>query len=113
MVRIWCVPWSILDRRRLLGQHVEAHTLISVELARLSGRKCGYQNHPESIKYQGRLGELVDVHNGVAEEMTLRGYNHRTPVSYTATHFTPTPDEVARDIIEVQRRQEVEKKVEE
>ena len=105
MVRVWCVPVGAFGRQRLLGQHVEVHTLISVEAARLMGRRCGYQNHPEAVKYRGRLGELVDVHNGVAAEMLRRGYNHKSPVAYPATPFTPTAEETRRDTIELEKRQ--------
>ena len=89
----------------MLGQHVEVHTLISVEAARVEGRRCGYQSHPEAVRYRGRLGELVDVHNGVAEEMQRRGYNHHSPVTYPATPFTPTTEETRRDTIELEKRQ--------
>jgi hypothetical protein len=106
LVRVWCVPWHTLDRQRLLGQHVEAHTLISVEAARLEGRVCGYMNHPEAVKYRGRLGVLVDVHNGVAAEMLRRGYNHKSPVAYAASPFTPTAEEATRDAAEIKKRQE-------
>ncbi len=104
MVRVWCVPVGAFGRQRLLGQHVEIHTLITVEATRLSGRKCGYMNHPEAVKYRGRLGELVDVHNSVAAEM-LRGYNHHSPVAHPATPFTPTQEETRRDLIELEKRQ--------
>lgn len=89
----------------MLGQHVESHVLISVESARLEGRSCGYQNHPEAVKYRGRLGELVDVHNGVVAEMLRRGYNHKSPITIPATPFTYTAEESTRDTAELQRRQ--------
>lgn len=105
MVRVWCVDASTLDTRRLLGQHVEAHTLISVERARLESRKCGYQNHPEAVMYRGRLGELIDVHNRVSKEIVRRGYNHKSPIYGTATPHTYTAEENRRDTEELKRRQ--------
>lgn len=105
MVQVFNVDERVFDRPHLLGQHVESHTLISVERARLEGRKCGYQNHPTAVAYRGRLGELIDVHNRVAAEMVRRGYNHKSPVNGTATPHTYTAEENRRDTEELKRRQ--------
>jgi len=76
LVRIWRLPVWILDRQHLLGEHNELHTIVSVIL-RGGG---GWWNHPQTNRFKGRLGLLVDRHRQQVEEMERRGYNHRSPL---------------------------------
>ena len=92
-------------RPRLLGLHREVHTLITVEKARLAGHGSGYRNHPEAVKYRGRLAELSDVHRQVSEEMRRRGYREQTPVEDAAEPFTYSAEEYSRDLVDLIGRQ--------
>jgi len=59
-----------------LGEHNELHTIVSVIL-RGGG---GWWNHPQTNRFKGHLGLLVDRHQQQVEEMKRRGYNHRSPL---------------------------------
>jgi len=77
-MRIWDVDPGYLNRGNLLGEHAEAHAAFTV-LA--EGRK-GYSRHPETLRWQGRLAALAARHDRLVAEMTLRGYNHRSPMAF-------------------------------
>ena len=82
MVRIWCLPISLLDRQHLLGEHVELHTIVT---ALLRG-KGGFSNHPQTKRFKNHIGMLVDRHNQQVQEMLSRGYHHHSPLP---NHLTP------------------------
>ena len=42
--------------------------------------KSGYANHPETLRWRGRLRALYGRHDGLVEEMNRRGFNHRSPL---------------------------------
>ena len=94
-----------LGRHRLLGQHTELHTLISVEEARLESRKSGYQNHPTAIAYQGKLPQLKFLHNRIADEMLRRGYRHNPPVYTEVEAIEFTDDDFYWDLDNLSHRQ--------
>ena len=75
-MRVWDVHPEYLDRGGLLGQHVEIHAITSV----LDGAR-GYGNHPEVLRWAGRFAALEEVHGITVQEMRLRGFNHRSPLS--------------------------------
>lgn len=75
-MRVWDVHPGYLDRKRLLGQHVEIHGLWTV----LTGNRQGYSHHPETKRWRGQLPWLAQVHNLTVAEMTLRGYKHQSPL---------------------------------
>lgn len=75
-MRIWDVPPHCLCRQHLLGEHRELHALWNV----LTQGKVGYSRHPETRRWQGRLAALYNRHDALVEEMTRRGYNHRSPL---------------------------------
>ncbi len=105
MVRVWCVDPVYLGRQRLLGQHTELHTLISVEEARVSGRKCGYQNHPTAVAYRGKLLQLKFLHNRIADEMLHRGYRHNPPVYTEVQPIEFCDDDFYWDLDDLSHRQ--------
>lgn len=75
-MRIWDVSPGYLNRGSLLGEHRELHGLHSI----LVNGKKGYSNHPETLRWVGALGGLVERHNHLIAEMALRGYVDRTPL---------------------------------
>ena len=46
----------------------------------LTKGKRGYANHPETLRWRGRLKALYARHDGLVDEMTRRGVNHRSPL---------------------------------
>jgi len=79
-MRIWDVDPGYLDRQRLLGEHRELHGLYNI----LTQGKKGYSRHPETLRWVGHVDALVLRHEQLVEEMTLRGYNHQSPLSISA-----------------------------
>jgi hypothetical protein len=75
-MRIWDLPPRQLCRAHLLGEHRELHAIWSV----LTGDKTGYRNHPETLRWEGRLAALFARHTALVEEMESRGYSHRSPL---------------------------------
>jgi hypothetical protein len=78
-----------LDRSRLLGEHVEIHSMASV-LSRLRREeRTGYSRHPEVLRWKGHEGALRLRHDQVVLEMTTRGYNHKSPLGLTGPETWP------------------------
>ncbi|MEX0789231.1 MAG: DUF1722 domain-containing protein [Actinomycetota bacterium] len=75
-MRIWDLSPGYLNRGSLLGEHRELHGLHSI----LVNNKKGYSAHPETLRWIGALGGLVERHNQLVAEMALRGYVDRTPL---------------------------------
>jgi hypothetical protein len=75
-VRIWDVPPALLCRQHLLGEHRELHGLWNI----VSQGKRGYSRHPETRRWEGKLGALFARHNALVEEMQRRGYRHNSPL---------------------------------
>lgn len=75
-MRIWDVSPSCLCRQHLLGEHRELHALWTV----LTEDRVGYRKHPETQRWEGKLAALYLRHEALVEEMTRRGYNHRSPL---------------------------------
>ena len=78
-VRIWDLPPERLCRAHLLGEHRELHAVWAV----LTGDKTGYRNHPETLRWVGRLAALYARHTALVEEMRSRGYQHASPLDPT------------------------------
>ena len=115
MVRVWNVPVELLDRQRFLGLHNEVAIILYAGIKRSKGLSGGYVNHPETIKYSNRLGELKHLHdNIIVSEFKRRGYNHNSPLreeadSIAYEYFTCTYEESIGDIVELTLRQAVDK----
>ncbi len=78
-MRVWDIHPGYLTRGNLLGQHAEIHALYTV----LTGQGSGYRQHPETLRWQGRLQQLPRRHDNTVAEMKLRGYNHNSPLPPT------------------------------
>ena len=76
-MRIWDLPAGELCRSHLLGEHRELHAVWSI----LTQGKRGYANHPETRRWRGRLKALYLRHEGQVQEMSRRGYLHRSPLA--------------------------------
>ena len=76
LVRIWDVEPDVLCDRHLLGEHRELHAVWSI----LTTGKRGYANHPETLRWRGRLKALYARHDRLVDEMKRRGFDHRSPL---------------------------------
>lgn len=86
-MRVWDLPPSILCRNHLLGQHNEIHALWTI----ITDDRKGYASHPETMRCRGSLVALQKRHEATAEEMTQRGYNHRSPLAGDGSGETEQP----------------------
>lgn len=73
-MRIWDIPPDILCKKHLLGEHAELHAIWSI----LTQNKKGYSNHPETIRWKGKLRYLYDLHQNIIEEFNKRDINHNS-----------------------------------
>lgn len=76
-MRIWDISPGYLNRQSLLGEHCELHALSSI----IQNCRKGYSRHPETLRWKSYGWALSLRHRLLAEEMALRSYNHRSPVS--------------------------------
>lgn len=95
-MRVWDLNPEILCRAHLLGEHREIHAIWSV----IANDREGYRNHPETLRWVGKLAALRKRHDIVAKEMLARGYNHNTPLDArsstgrkTQNEYVHTPEE--------------------
>lgn len=95
-MRIWDVSPSILCRQHLLGEHRELHALWTI----LTQHRTGYTNHPETKRWVGKLKALYLRHDALVEEMTIRGYNHHTPLDVKLAVGSAKQDEFLHSIDE-------------
>jgi hypothetical protein len=100
-----------LNRKHLLGEHVELHVLVNTIINKRNGiTNIGWVNHPETKRYENHLGMLHDRHEQQVQEMNRRGYNHKSPllpVDYTLEDFTYSNEEYQEDITILASRQEI------
>ena len=75
-MRVWDVSPTVLCRQHLLGEHRELHALWTI----LSDTRRGYQHHPETIRWRGKLAALYARHELLVAEMVRRGYRHASPL---------------------------------
>jgi len=75
-MRIWDIDPGFLNVQSLLGEHRELHGINSI----ISKGKSGYSRHPEILRWVSHLPALVIRHELLVEEMTLRGFNHHSPL---------------------------------
>lgn len=76
-MRIWDVHPGYLNRQSLLGEHRELHGLVSI----LVNGKKGYSKHPETLRWVGHGWAIKQRHKELVCEMSLRGYQDKTPVN--------------------------------
>lgn len=77
-MRIWDIPVECLCRKHLLGEHAELHAMWAI----ITGDRRGFANHPETIRWRGKLKALYNRHEAQADEMRERGYKHRSDLDY-------------------------------
>jgi hypothetical protein len=75
-LRIWDLPPGRLCRKHLLSEHRELHGLWNI----LTQGRRGYRNHPETLRWVGKLAALYARHEQQVAEMTRRGYAHASPL---------------------------------
>jgi hypothetical protein len=75
-VRIWDLDVRCLCDQHLLGEHRELHAIWTV----LTEDKRGYANHPETVRWRGRLAALYRRHDEEVAEMGRRGFRHASPL---------------------------------
>jgi hypothetical protein len=75
-MRIWDIEPGYLNRQSLLGEHRELHGIVSI----ISNNKKGYSRHPETLRWADYGWALRQRHQLLLSEMTLRGFNHYSPV---------------------------------
>jgi hypothetical protein len=98
-MRIWDVPPGRLCRNHLLGEHAELHAVWSI----LTRGKSGYANHPETLRWKGKLKALYSRHEQLVAEMENRGYKHKSPLKAelavgdeSQDEYVDSPDEHMR-----------------
>jgi len=95
-MRIWDLPPRKLCTPHLLGEHAELHAIWSV----ITGNRKGYSAHPETLRWKGRLRALYKVHEGIAAEMTRRGFNHKSPLDKRLARGKAAQDEFVDTLAE-------------
>ena len=75
-MRIWDIPIEKLCNKHLLGEHRELHAIWSV----IVNNKKGYSNHPETLRWKGKLKALYLRHEKLVKEIEIRGFNHKSPL---------------------------------
>lgn len=75
-MRVWDVGVDELCDRHLLGEHRELHAIWAI----LTGGRTGYANHPETVRWRGRLAALYARHEAEVAEMGRRGFRHASPL---------------------------------
>ena len=75
-MRVWDVDVRELCDRHLLGEHRELHAIWSI----LTNGRSGYANHPETVRWRGRLAALYARHEDEVAEMARRGFRHASPL---------------------------------
>lgn len=54
------------------------HALWSI----ITKNKKAYSNHPETLRWKGKLHALYLRHEALVREMQKRGYNHQSPLDH-------------------------------
>jgi hypothetical protein len=75
-MRIWDIPPEKLCRRHLLGEHAELHGIWTI----ITEDRKGYANHPEVLRWRGKLKALYNKHQRIVDELLERGYRHNSPL---------------------------------
>jgi len=73
-MRIWDISADKLCQNHLLGEHRELHAIWSI----LTNNKIGYSNHPETLRWHGKLKALYLRHEKLVCEMEKRGFKHKS-----------------------------------
>ena len=76
-MRIWDLPVEELCDKHLIAEHGELHAIWSI----LKNQKKGYSNHPEIVRWKGRLDLLAMRHFQQVQEMRKRCFKHESELS--------------------------------
>src|SRR5215218_6455145 len=96
-MRIWDLDVRRLCDQHLLGEHRELHAIWSV----LTTGKRGYANHPETLRWRGRLAALYARHEAEVAELSRRGFRHASPLDASLATGSATQTEFV-DAVPVQ-----------
>lgn len=77
-MRIWDIHPKYLCRKHLLAEHRELHGLWNILI--IHKGKGGYSNHPETLRWVGKIRALYYRHEVLVQEFIFRGYKHHTPL---------------------------------
>ena len=98
-MRVWDIDPELLCDRHLLGEHNEIHTIWSI----ITNDLKGFSNHPETMRWRGKLKALYLRHAATAREMERRGFQHKSPLDESLATGKAVQDEL-KDSIESQER---------
>lgn len=86
-MRMWMVSPKVMCRKHLLGEHVEAHMFVGTLQKGVS-----VEGYVDGGLFDSRY--LKARHDELVEEMTRRGYNHKSPLptSFDAEAFPGSID---------------------
>ena len=104
-MRIWDISTENLCRQHLLGEHRELHAIWSI----LIYNKKGYSNHPETLRWKGKLKALYLRHEQQVAELKKRGFNHKSPLDENLANGKNIQNELIDSIddqIELLRKKE-------
>lgn len=74
-MRSWDIPPQNISTKRLRGEHAEIHCMFSV----IHNGKKGYSQHPETLRWVGKLPALKKRHDLVVDELLKRGeFQHKS-----------------------------------
>jgi hypothetical protein len=76
-MRIWDISPEKLCRNHLLGEHRELHAIWNI----LTQSKKGYAQHPETLRWKGKLKALYLRHEKLVRQLRFRGYQHHSVLS--------------------------------
>ncbi len=76
-MRVWDIKPRSLCRQHLLGEHREIHAIWSV----ITKSRKGYSNHPETLRWRGKLKALYLRHELLVNEIERRKYKHKSPLN--------------------------------
>ncbi len=93
-MRIWDIDPGRLCRNHLLGEHNELHAIWNI----ITQNRRGYSRHPETRRWEGKLGALFDVHEAIVQEMLARGYNHQSPLDKKLAKGKKVQDEIVDSV---------------
>lgn len=98
-MRVWDIDQKLLCDRHLLGEHNEIHTIWSI----ITNGLKGFSNHPETMRWRGKLKALYLRHAAMAGEMERRGFKHNSPLDESLATGKAVQDEL-KDPIETQEK---------
>lgn len=95
-MRVWDISPEKLCKNHLLGEHRELHAIWNI----LTKNKKGYSNHPETIRWKGKLKALYLRHEKLVIEMKKRSYIHKSPLDKNLAEGTKIQNQYINTIDE-------------